>query len=237
MRAASSSSWATAVLCVLRTAHAQVKYEVQTPPLDTDWTYEVGTDPWPEYPRPQLRRDAWKSLNGLWTWRAAEGEGDADSPPESGPLDREVLVPSCIESGLSGLQELDTRHMWYETTFEVSEDWDGQSVLLNFEAVDYEATVWVNGKEKTKHAGGYARFTIDVTDDVNFGESNDLLVFVSDPTDDAVIPVGKQTNNPSHIFYRPCSGIWQQVWIESVPEDHIRRLDVAANADGEGESI
>ena len=60
---------------------------------------------------------------------------------------------------------------------------------------------------------------------------------MSDPTDDAVIPVGKQTNNPSHIFYRPCSGIWQQVWIESVPEDHIRRLDIAANADGEGESI
>lgn len=170
----SQTPWAFAALCALRTASAQTPYEVQTPPLDTDWTYEVGTDPWPEYPRPQLRREAWKSLNGLWTWRGADGPEDVDSPPDAGPLDREVLVPSCIESGLSGLQILDTKDMWYETTFEVPENWDGDKVLLNFEAVDYEATIWVNGVEKTTHKGGYSRFTVDVTDDVTLGESNDL---------------------------------------------------------------
>jgi len=232
MRAFLSSSWALAALTGVRTVKSQTPYEVQTPPLDTDWTYEVGTDPWPEYPRPQLKREAWQSLNGLWTWRASE-DGGVDSPPEAGPLDAEVLVPACIESGLSGLQILDVHHMWYETTFEVPSDWEGQSILLNFEAVDYEATVFVNGAEKTKHVGGYNRFTIDITDDVTTGASNDLLVFVRDPTDSEGIPVGKQANNPSHIFYRPCSGIWQQVWIEAAPTDHITQLDIAAAADGE----
>lgn len=174
MRAATSVSWSVAALCALHTAYAQTPYEVQTPPLDTDWTYEVGTDPWPEHPRPQLRRDAWRSLNGLWTWRAATGEGDASNPPEAGPLDSEVLVPACIESALSGLQILDVHQMWYETTFNVPENWEGQKVLLNFEAVDYEATVFVNGAQKTTHVGGYARFTVDVTEDVAFGSSNDL---------------------------------------------------------------
>lgn len=175
MKALFSSSWALAALAGLGTTKGQTPtpYEVQTPPLDTDWTYEVGTDPWPEYPRPQLRRDAWQSLNGLWTWRAAE-DGGVENPPEAGPLDREVLVPACIESALSGLQILDVRHFWYETTFDVPSDWEGQSVLLNFEAVDYSATVFVNGVEKTTHIGGYNRFTIDVTEDVTFGGSNDL---------------------------------------------------------------
>ena len=149
-----------------------VPYEVQTPPLDTDWTYEVGTDPWPEYPRPQLRRKAWKSLNGLWTWSGATSNDDIDSPP-SGELEREVLVPSCIESGLSGLQELNTTHMWFRTTFEIPEDWD-QTTLLNFEAVDYEATVWVNGEEVGKNIGGYHRFTIDVTDAIDASGKNEL---------------------------------------------------------------
>ncbi|KNB09180.1 hypothetical protein FOXG_09810 [Fusarium oxysporum f. sp. lycopersici 4287] len=214
----------------LDVASAQTKYEVQKPPLDTDWTYKVGTNPWPEHPRPQLKRDAWKSLNGIWTWR---GDGDLSNPPKEGPLDREVLVPACIESALSGLQILDEREFWYQRSFEVSNNWKNQIVLLHFEAVDYNSTVFVNGKEKTTHIGGYDRFTVDVTEDIKFGESNELLVFVNDPTDDQVIPIGKQTLRPSHIFYRSCSGIWQQVWLEAVPKDYITDLDLAAGADGE----
>ncbi|KAF5557457.1 beta-galactosidase [Fusarium mexicanum] len=214
----------------LGVASAQTKYEVQKPPLDTDWTYEVGTNPWPEHPRPQLKRDDWKCLNGIWTWR---GDGDLSNPPKEGPLDREVLVPACIESALSGLQILDEREFWYQRSFEVSDEWKNQTVLLHFEAVDYNSTVFVNGKEKTTHIGGYDRFTVDVTDDIKFGESNELLVFVNDPTDDQVIPIGKQTLRPSHIFYRSCSGIWQQVWLEAVPKDYITDLDLTAGADGE----
>lgn len=155
-------------------ATAQTPYKVQRPPLDTDWTYNVGTDPWPEYPRPQAAREAWKSLNGLWTWRSAAGTEELENPPAAGPLDAEVLVPSCIESGLSGLQVLDTHHMWYETTFTVPEDWEDQSVLLNFEAVDYRATVIINGQRKETHVGGYNRFAIDVTKDIKVGKTNNL---------------------------------------------------------------
>lgn len=77
-------------------------YTVQTPPLDTDWTYEVGTNPWPEYPRPQLERSQWKNLNGIWKYQNASGLNAVDNPPFGQNLGQEVLVPSCLESGLSG---------------------------------------------------------------------------------------------------------------------------------------
>ncbi|KAK5998715.1 Putative beta-glucuronidase-like protein [Cladobotryum mycophilum] len=217
-----ASSWGAvlALGAMIGTATAQgagpVPYKVQKPPLDTDWTYKVGTNPWPEHPRPQLRRDVWQSLNGLWTWsRAAPGAG-AGSPP-AGPLEREVLVPSCVESGLSGLQELNVTDMWFARSFEAPKGWDGKNVLLNFEAVDYQATVFVNGQQAGTHTGGISGLP---------------AVFVHDPTDIDMIPIGKQTRNPSHIFYRSCSGIWQSVWLESAPSDHITQLDVAAGMDG-----
>jgi hypothetical protein len=78
-------------------------YAVQTPPLDTDWTYEVGTNPWPEYPRPQLERSEWKNLNGIGRYQNASGTDAVDNPPFGQSLEREVLVPSCLESGLSGM--------------------------------------------------------------------------------------------------------------------------------------
>jgi hypothetical protein len=77
------------------------EYSVKTPPLDTDWTYKVGTSPWPEYPRPQLTRDRWKNLNGVWSYRNAKSAEEVNSPP-TGDLGQGVLIPSCLESGLSG---------------------------------------------------------------------------------------------------------------------------------------
>jgi len=77
------------------------EYAVKTPPLDTDWTYKVGTSPWPEYPRPQLTRDRWKNLNGVWSYRNAESLDEVNNPP-TGDLGQGVLIPSCLESGLSG---------------------------------------------------------------------------------------------------------------------------------------
>ncbi|GKT40391.1 beta-galactosidase [Colletotrichum spaethianum] len=209
-------------------------YKLQTPPLDTEWTSQVGKNPWPEHPRPQLRRQNWLNLNGIWTYRAASGADDVNHPPSGSVLDREVLIPSCIESGLSGIQELDVTHFWLATTFKVPSDWGNQSVLLNFEAVDYEATVFINGKRVGFHRGGYFRFTIDATQYLNPGGNNTLLVFVFDPTDQDgyVVPIGKQTRTPSHIFYRSCSGIWQTVWLESAPPNHITQLDLSADHQG-----
>ncbi|KAM0281458.1 hypothetical protein ACHAQH_003488 [Verticillium albo-atrum] len=181
-------------------ARKPMPYKVQRPPLDTPWTYEVGTDPWPEHPRPQLVREAWHSLNGIWTYQPAQDKGGVKFLPE-GPLEREVLIPSCIESGLSGLQELNVTHMWFATTFEVPADWELQDVLLHFEAVDYEAKIFVNGESVGSHVGGYSRFSLDVTRHVRREGVNELLVFVHDPTDvkPHVIPVGKQSKNPRHI--------------------------------------
>ena len=138
-------------------------YELQKPPLDTPWTEKVGTNPWPEHPRPQLVRKDWKSLNGLWTWQAT-GDGDNSKPP-TGALEREVLVPSCIESGLSGIQELNITDHWFQTT---------ERLLLNFEPVDYEATGFVNGKKVGSNVGGYFRFTIDITDAAKRDGNNEL---------------------------------------------------------------
>lgn len=167
------------------------KYAVKTPPLTTPWTYEVGTNPWPEYPRPQLERSQWQSLNGIWTYQNASSLDAVSSPPFGQALANEVLIPSCLESGLSGklnnglTAQLDpdkqigiqgnySLYSWFATSFNVPTSWTGGRVLLNFAAVDYEATVFVNGRNASFHRGGYFAFTVDVTDYVRPNSSNEL---------------------------------------------------------------
>lgn len=147
------------------TASNAVPYKLQVPPLDTPWTDQVGVNPWPEHPRPQLKRDNWKTLNGIWTWKSVGTTNDTSGAGgvPSGPLSREILVPSCIESAISGLQDLNTTQMWYETTFEVPSGWGSQNVVLNFEAVDYEHTVYINGQQAGFFRGGYFRHSLDIT--------------------------------------------------------------------------
>ena len=155
-------------------AQTPVPYRPLAPLLDTPWTDKVGTDPWPQHPRPLLYRDQWQTLNGIWTFQPAGGSGDLANPPAA-PLDQEVLVPSCIESGLSGIMVSGLMHMWYATKFTVPSEWlEDQRVLLNFEAVDYEATVFLNGEQVGFHRGGYFRFTMDITDNVRLDGDNEL---------------------------------------------------------------
>lgn len=228
------SGWVAGMLLPL-VAQLGSAYEVQTPPLDTDWTYNVGTDPWKEYPRPLLRRNEWQSLNGIWKWGASSAD-EAGSPPAEGELSEDVMIPSCIESGLSGVMQANISHAWFETDFSLPEGWtlaDGEHIMMNFQAVDNEATVFVNGQEVGFHRGGYWRFSVDVTEVLSEG-SNTLQVFVYDPTDaeGTGVPLGKQVLVPSHIFYTPCTGIWQSVWIERVPAAFITKIDTAADMDG-----
>lgn len=147
-----------------------------------------------------------------------------------------------------------TIHSWYRTTFDVPSSWTDRT-LLNFGAVDYEATVFINGKNVTHHVGGYWSFNVDITDYLSKNGTNELydiagsffrtlltffsVVFVFDPTNSAPynIPVGKQKLIPEHIFYTPCSGIWQTVWLESAPSTSIDKLDINAAADGKGKEI
>ena len=92
----------TLALNVPRQASNASGYSVKTPPLDTEWTYEVGTNPWPEYPRPLLERSQWQSLNGVWRHQNVSSLSAVNTPPVGQVLPEAVLVPSCLESGLSG---------------------------------------------------------------------------------------------------------------------------------------
>ncbi|KAH7130371.1 glycoside hydrolase superfamily [Dendryphion nanum] len=210
-------------------------YQLKEGPLDTDWTKKVGINPWPEYPRPQRQRSNWKSLNGVWRYQNATSPKAIETPPFGKELEEAVLVPFCLESALSGIMRKGAIWSWYRTSFEVPMTWPAsERVLLNFGAVDYKATVFVNGKNIGEHTGGYWEFSFDVTDYLSKNGTNELILFVYDPTDmDKVqIPLGKQTLYFNHIFYTPCSGIWQTVWLESAPLNHVTQLDLSADMKG-----
>ncbi|MEV0559927.1 AbfB domain-containing protein [Dactylosporangium sp. NPDC050588] len=209
----------------------------KTPPLTTPWTSQVSTtNPLPEYPRPQMTRNEWQSLNGEWEFLnpATDGAGNVNryaAPPLGQTLPERILVPFPVESALSGIMRNDNRDlMFYRRTFTVPAGWNGRRVQLHFGAVDYEATVWVNGVQVTTHKGGYDRFEVDITPQLN-GGVNEIVVRVYDPTDGRgeKQPIGKQTNSPSGIFYTPTSGIWQTVWLEPTPVSSIYSVDIYAN--------
>ncbi len=182
-------------------------------PLMTRWAKDVTPDRvHPEYPRPQMVRKDWMNLNGLWQLAIGK-EGDA--PPIGKTLDKRILVPFPVESALSGVMQRADR-LWYRRTFKVPESWNGKRTLLHFGAVDWEATVWVNGKELGKHRGGYDAFSFDVTDALKKDGEQEIVVAVSDPTDAGTQPRGKQVRKPQGIYYTPTTGIWQTVWLEPV---------------------
>ncbi|OQO95040.1 glycoside hydrolase [Saccharomonospora piscinae] len=200
--------------------------------LTTPWTDDVSPrNALPEYPRPQLTRPEWRNLNGVWEFAgAAEGQR-----PEFGePLDERILVPYPTESALSGIQRHED-HMFYRRTFDVPEKWrigHHNRLTMHFGAVDYEATVWVNGQEVASHTGGFGAFSADVTDALTGRGEQEIVVAVTDRTDATWQPVGKQRRVPDRgIFYESASGIWQTVWMEPVPEGHVADLDMVPDID------
>lgn len=197
--------------------------------LRTKWADEVGPkNAHPEYPRPQLTRDAWQNLNGEWQFAAAKS---GDKPPVGKQLGEKILVPYPVESQLSGIERHEDR-MWYRRTFTVPAGWkvgDGKRLQLNFGAVDWQSEVYVNGTKVAEHKGGYDKFSADVTDALKPGRTQELIVGVYDPTDaqgGENPPVGKQRLDPSGIWYTPSSGIWQTVWMEPVAADHAADLKI-----------
>jgi beta-galactosidase/beta-glucuronidase len=196
----------------------------------TPWAEEV--DPGnvlPEHPRPQFRRNPWMNLNGLWEYAVVPREQQrVDSYPGR------ILVPFCIESALSGVKKPlhPDERLWYRRYFHIPEDWSGMNIRLNFGAVDWEATVWVNGVEIGTHRGGDLPFSFDITKHVRKTD-NELVVSVWDPTDTHSQQRGKQVLKPKPIFYSACSGIWQTVWLEPVPDPWITGLKVTPDVDRE----
>lgn len=182
---------------------------------------------WREYPRPQLKRDRWQNLNGLWEYAVVSK--DANRPQQ---FDGEILVPFAVESALSGVGKSVSpeERVWYRKTFKIPAGWDDQNVLLHFEAVDWETAVWINGKQAGTHKGGSTAFSFDVTKFLKKGEQ-ELVVSVWDPTDTGTQPRGKQVLDPKGIWYTPVTGIWKTVWLEPVGKTAIRSVYPVADID------
>lgn len=203
-----------------------------TAPLPTPWTAEARAAkmPLPEYPRPQLQRKDWLNLNGRWDYMGGPVQPDprsAETPPVFEGAGK-ILVPYPPESWLSGIQREQEINLWYRRNFQVPEGWKGRHVLLNFGAVDNTTAVFVNGRRIGTHSGGYDSFSFDITDALKPG-TNTLVVGAWDPNDGRA-PSGKNGPRGDYTF---TSGIWQTVWLEPVEVQHITRLRLEPDVQGE----
>jgi hypothetical protein len=209
-------------------------------PLLTRWARYVSPErARPEYPRPQMVRQEWLNLNGLWQFAFDDQNAGRQAGWSSGkPLPMRILVPFTFEAALSGIGRGSEVHerVWYRRTFTVPPAWrrepfQGGRVLIHFDAVDWEATVWVNGRELGSHRGGYSPFTVDVTPALRPRGQQELVIAVYDPADPAqgaYQPKGKQLGSHG-IFYTRTTGIWQTVWLESVARSYISDLELGAD--------
>ena len=202
--------------------------------LPTRWAKLVSpTNALTDYPRPQMTRLRWQSLNGSWDYSLTAS--DAAALPTV--YDGKILVPFPYEAPLSGVGKASpaTQRLWYRRTFTVPAAWrtGGQRVLLHFGAVNWDSMVSVNGKAMGEHKGGYTGFDYDVTDALKPG-TNELVVSAYNPmtvdNPDAQV-IGKQRTHSGGIFYTGATGIWQSVWLEPVPAAHIAGLKITPDID------
>ena len=173
--------------------------------------------PWTVYPRPQMKRDSWLNLNGIWDF----SEDDLQTVCA-------IRVPFCPESALSGVKKHfpEGTILTYRRRFALPEGFNRGRVLLHIGAVDQHAMVYVNQRLLTQHDGGYEAFSVDITDALQ--QENELKILCWDDLNDLRQPYGKQVKPEKRggMWYTPVSGIWQTVWLESVPETHIEKLDI-----------
>ena len=171
--------------------------------------------PRPEYPRPSLRRRNWLNLNGEWELGAGSER----------KFDRRIVVPFAPQSALSGVDSWEEADVvWYRRRFDVAR---APRLLLHFGAVDYRATVWVNGEEVAHHEGGHTPFSVDIAP-VAREHDNEVIVRAEDRVGDPSLPRGKQRTEEMGApwFYTPTTGLWQTVWLEPLPERSIESLRV-----------
>ncbi len=181
--------------------------------------------PRPEYPRPQFVRPNWLCLNGEWQFEMDLGDSGLERGLTRRDLKDRIIVPFCPESSLSGIGYTDfMQAVWYRRTVTIPEAWKGRRVLLHFQAVDYDATVWVNGVEVGRHRGGFTPFTCDLHGIASPGETATIVVRARDDWRPPQ-PRGKQSQRYENwgCMYTRTTGIWQTVWLEPVPEVALRR--------------
>ena len=191
--------------------------------------------PRPEHPRPDFMRDSFYNLNGAWEFAFDDnnvGLKEGWFKPDH-KLDKTITVPFCYQSEASGIGPTDEIHpiLWYRRKFTIPAEMQGRTILMNFGAVDYEATVYVNGMAVGGHKGGYTPFQLDVTPFLTDGE-NDLCVRVVDMPD-PIQPRGKQNWREGLYlcWYTPNSGIWQTVYMEAASETRIDYIHVTPDID------
>ena len=219
---------AAAIACLAVAAAAQ-ESPPPTPTLVTRWARDVAPGAvLPEYPRPQMARSAWQSLNGRWDYAIVAK--DAAAPDR---WDGEILVPFPVESQLSGVRRAiaPSQRLWYHRAFRAPRPQPGGRLLLHFGAVDWDATVFVNGRPVGEHHGGYDPFTFDITDALAGPGDQQLVVGVWDPTDSGPQPRGKQVLKPHGIMYTAVTDIWQTVWLEPVPRRYVAALEITPDVD------
>lgn len=221
------------------------KYTPAPAPMMTPFAQTIDPEmPLPEYPRPQLEREEWMNLNGLWDYtiesidfEPVQGLTEAESwtdrvVPEE--WTGKILVPFAVDAPLSGVGHI-LRHnevLWYQRFFNIPSSWDGKVVWLHFAASDWETSVYVNGERIGQHRGGYDPFSFDITPFLQKGK-NKLHVCVWDATENQSQAIGKQImpENRQGFRYQPTGGIWQTVWLEPVAEQSIESLKIIPEYD------
>jgi beta-galactosidase/beta-glucuronidase len=206
------------VLFIQFLASQDTGWKIAGSKITTQWSANVNPlNPLPEYPRPQMVRDNWKSLNGLWDYAVTPS---ADPLPKN--FQGKILVPFAIESALSGVGKNvgPDNILWYRTKFTVPPTFRKKNILLHFEAVDWSAEVYLNGIKIGTHQGGYDPFVFDITQYLK-GSEQLVELKVYDPVDNGPQPRGKQVLKPESIWYTSVTGIWRSVWIEAVPRTYI----------------
>ncbi len=203
--------------------------------------HQSEQQPWPQYPRPQLQRDSFRNLNGWWDFAITQDE----RPPQH--YDRRIRVPFVPESALSGIEEAvpDGSFLWYRLRLDPPFAESGARVLLHVGAADQTAVVWVDGRRAPlvqgtssngyTHEGGYEAFTAELTELLPAEGPAELVLQVHDHLSSYTYPYGKQSLTRGGMWYTPCSGIWQTVWLEAVPEEYIQGVHTktAQNAAGD----
>ncbi len=190
---------ASSVLALAGVALSAEPWRAAQGPLMTRWANDVSPDnPLVEYPRPQMVREAWQNLNGLWEYAIRPADREKVET-----FDGQILVPFAVESALSGVMKPvgpDNR-LWYRRQFTVPANWQGQRILLHFGAVDWDATVWVNGHEIGSHRGGYDPFTFDITKALKPGQVQEIVLRVGTRSTRGRSPRQAGARAPRHLVY------------------------------------
>ncbi len=221
------------------------QYEIAPAPMLTPFAQTVDTEmPFPEYPRPQMEREEWLNLNGLWDYTIDSigfepVQGLTTAPSwTTGEVPSEwtgkILVPFAIDAPLSGVGRI-LRHnevLWYQRSFKIPASWNGRKVLLHFAASDWETSVYINENKIGQHRGGYDPFSFDITRYLKKGK-NKLHVCVWDATENQSQAIGKQImpEKRQGFRYQPTAGIWQSVWMEPVAENSIENFKIIPEYD------